>query len=110
MILPIQRIVRDRMAATVSRLYGIPLDDPALAAVPVGIPARRAHGDLAVPLAFELARRLRKAPRAIAQEIVTGIGTLDGFTRIEATPNGYINFFLDRQAFITSHLAGTMST
>jgi arginyl-tRNA synthetase len=98
------------MAATVSRLYGIPLDDPALAAVPVEIPARRAHGDLAVPLAFELARRLRKAPRAIAQEIVTGIGTLDGFTRIEATPNGYINFFLDRQAFITSHLAGTMST
>jgi arginyl-tRNA synthetase len=33
------------------------------------MPPRRALGDLAVPLAFELARRLRKAPRAIAQEI-----------------------------------------
>ena len=33
------------------------------------VPPRRALGDLAVPLAFELARRLRKAPRAIAQEI-----------------------------------------
>jgi arginyl-tRNA synthetase len=33
------------------------------------MPPRRALGDLAVPLAFELARRLRKAPRIIAQEI-----------------------------------------
>ena len=104
MILPIQRIVRERIAGVVSRLYGIALEDPVLASVPVEIPARRAHGDLAVPLAFELARRLRKAPRAIAQEIVGGIGTLEGFTRIEATPNGYINFFLDRQAFVTRRL------
>ncbi|HXQ77459.1 MAG TPA: arginine--tRNA ligase, partial [Gemmatimonadaceae bacterium] len=57
---------------------------------------RRALGDLAVPLAFELARRLRKAPRAIAQEIVAALGTVEGFSRIEAAPNGYVNFFLDR--------------
>jgi len=97
------------MAATVSRLYGIAIDDPALAAIPVEIPARRAHGDLAVPFAFELARRLRKAPRVIAQEIVAGIGTVDGVTRIEATPNGYVNFFLDRRAFTTSRLGGAES-
>jgi arginyl-tRNA synthetase len=97
------------MAATVSRLYGIPLADPVLTAVPVEIPARRAHGDLAVPLAFELARRLRRAPRAIAQEIAADIGTLEGFSRIEAAPNGYVNFFLDRQAFLTSRLGGAVS-
>ena len=32
-------------------------------------PPRRALGDLAVPIAFALARRLKKAPRVIAQEL-----------------------------------------
>src|SRR6476661_6259352 len=100
MILPIHRLVRARMADVVSRLYAIPADDPALAAIPVEAAPRRALGDLAVPLAFELARRLRKAPRVIAQEIVAGLGTVEGFSRIEAAPNGYVNFFLDRPVWM----------
>ena len=94
------------MAEAVSRLYSIPADDPALAAIPVEAAPRRALGDLAVPLAFELARRLRKAPRVIAQEIVAALGTIDGFSRIEAAPNGYVNFFLDRPAFAREWLRG----
>jgi arginyl-tRNA synthetase len=92
------------MAEAVSRLYDIPADDPALAAIAVNIPPRRALGDLAVPLAFELARRLRKAPRAIAQEIVGALGTIPGIAKIEATPNGYVNFFLDRPHSLTTWL------
>src|SRR4030095_14507890 len=105
MILPIQQTVRRHMSDAVRRLYDIPADDPVLAAIPVEVPPRRALGDLSVPLAFELARRLRKAPRAIAQEIVAALGTLDGFTRIEAAPNGYVNFFLDRPAQMRLWLA-----
>jgi arginyl-tRNA synthetase len=96
MILPIHREVRSRISEAVQRLYQIPADDPALANIPVETPPRRAMGDLSVPLAFELARRLRKAPRLIAQEIASGLGPLDGVTRIESTANGYVNFFLDR--------------
>ena len=59
-------------------------------------PPRRALGDIAVPVAFTLARRLRKAPRAIAQELAGALGALDGVARVEAAPNGYLNFFLDR--------------
>ncbi len=88
------------MAETVSRLYNLPPDDPVLAAIPVEPAPRRALGDLAVPLAFELARRLRKAPRVIAQEIVGALGTVEGFSKIEAAPNGYVNFFLDRPAWL----------
>ena len=105
MILPVQRIVRTRIAETVTRLYGVAADDPALAAIAVDTPPRRALGDLAVPLAFELARRLRKAPRVIAQEITAGLGQIEGMARIEAAPNGYINFFLDRVYFLRSWLA-----
>src|SRR5512134_2431123 len=96
MILPIHHQVRIVMARAVAELYGIDAADPILAAIPVDAPPRRAMGDLAVPLAFELARRLRKAPRAIAQEIVAHLGPVAGFARVDAAPNGYVNFFLDR--------------
>ena len=104
MILPAHALVRARMAETVSRLYNLPSNDPVLAAIPVEPAPRRALGDLAVPLAFELARRLRKAPRVIAQEIVGALGTVEGFSKVEAAPNGYVNFFLDRPAWLRQWL------
>ncbi len=106
MILPIHRRVRLRMAEAVTELYGIDAGDPVLAAIPVEAPPRRAMGDLAVPLAFELARRLRKAPRVIAQELVATLGAVEGFARVEAAPNGYVNFFLDRPAHLIAWLRG----
>jgi arginyl-tRNA synthetase len=96
------------MADAVIQLYNLPADDPVLAAIPVEMPPRRALGDLAVPLAFELARRLRKAPRVIAQEIAGALGRVEGVSKIEAAPNGYINFFLDRAAFLSARLTQTL--
>ncbi len=61
-------------------------------------------GDFAVPVAFQLARALRKAPRAIAQDLAQAVGTLPGVARIEAAPNGYLNLFLDRAAFFVPRL------
>src|SRR5687767_12192194 len=107
MILPIHKEVRRQISETVQRLYQIPGDDPALASIPVETPPRRALGDLSVPLAFELARRLRKAPRIIAQDIVGALGAVDGVSRIEATPNGYVNLFLDRPAHVAAWLDST---
>ena len=107
MILPIHEQVRTRMAETVARLYSVDSSDPVLADIPVELSPNRALGDFAVPLAFSLARRLRKAPRAIAQEIAADLGTIEGFSRIEAAPNGYVNFFLDRPAAVIGWLSGT---
>ena len=106
MILPLQRLVRARMAEAVARLYQIDASDPVLAEIPVELAPNRALGDFASPLAFSLAKRLRKAPRAIAQEIGAAIGAANGISRVEATPNGYINFFVDRVAFVRENLAG----
>ena len=105
MILPIHHLVRSRIAEAVARLYSIEAADPLLAEIAVEVPPNRGLGDLAVPLAFTLARRLRKAPRAIAQEIAAGIAATDGVIRVEAAPSGYINFFLDRGRFASSWLA-----
>src|SRR5438477_653021 len=39
-----------------------------------------------MPLAFELAKKLRKAPRKIAEEIVNSIGPIEGFEKLAAQP------------------------
>ena len=102
MILPVHQRLRAAIAARLTEIYGLaPAEQPVIA---IDYAPNRALGDLAVPVAFELARRLRKAPRAIAQELATSLGAVDGFARIEATPSGYLNCFLDRAAFLTSRL------
>ena len=103
MILPIQHAVRTSVADALTRLYG--LDAAGLPALAIEMPPNRALGDLAVPVAFELARRLRKAPRAIAQELAAALGPVDGVARVEAAPNGYLNVFLDRAAFLRARSA-----
>src|SRR6187402_450621 len=98
MILPVHERLRERLLTTVQRLYQVPPD--ALPQLPIEYPPKRELGDLATPVAFELARRLRKAPRVIAQELAAALGPLDGVDRVEAAPNGYLNIYLDRVAFV----------
>jgi arginyl-tRNA synthetase len=96
MILPVHAAVRTALADTLATRFSIaPEDQPAIV---IDVPPKRALGDLAVPIAFELARRLRQAPRAIAKQIADALGPIAGVARVEATPNGYLNFFLDRTA------------
>src|SRR5207244_4137703 len=57
-------------------------------------------GELATPIAFELARQLKRAPRTIAEELVAKLGKVDGIERMEIAGAGYINFYLDRAAAI----------
>ena len=53
-------------------------------------------GEYALPLAFELAKKLRKPPRKIAEEIVAGIGPIEGFEKLELAGAGYINARVNR--------------
>jgi arginyl-tRNA synthetase len=54
-------------------------------------PPKVEMGEYALPLAFELAKKLRKAPRKIAEEMVAGIGEIEGFEKLELAGAGYIN-------------------
>ncbi len=64
--------------------------------IPLETPPDLKFGELATPIAFELARKLRKAPKVIAQEIVAELGTPRGFASFEIAGAGYINAHLDR--------------
>jgi arginyl-tRNA synthetase len=102
MILPIHRQVHRAIADAVRTRFN--LDEmPAFA---IETPPNRALGDLAVTVAFQLARALRKPPRAIAQELADALQTIPGIARIVPTPNGYLNLYLDRPAFVIERAAG----
>src|SRR5690348_11663774 len=66
------------------------------AAIIVEQPPQVRFGEYAMPLAFELAKRLRKAPRKIAEEVVAALGTIQGFAKFEVAGAGYINAHLER--------------
>ena len=92
----IEERVRQAIAAHIEKTYG--------QTVSVGIsrPPKLEMGEMATPVCFELAKRLKKAPRAIAQEIAGAIGAIEGVLRIEVAGGGYLNAFLDRGAFFLS--------
>jgi arginyl-tRNA synthetase len=102
MILPVHDSLRAHITELVSSLYS--LDRAGAPPVVLEYPPNRELGDLGTPIAFELARRLRKAPRAIAQEIAGAFGTVKGVARVAAAPNGYLNVFLERRDFLLERL------
>jgi len=65
-------------------------------------PPKLAMGEVASPLCFELAKRLKKPPRALAQEIANSLKPIAGLARVEVAGGGYLNFFFDRAAFFRS--------
>jgi arginyl-tRNA synthetase len=62
-------------------------------------PPKIEMGEAASPVFFELAKRLKKAPRQIAQEIANSIGKVEGVARVEVAGGGYLNAYFDRAAF-----------
>src|SRR2546430_12472168 len=96
MVLSLQRRLHDAIGGAVGDHFGIS-DGPAFT---VEVPPNRELGDLAVTVAFQLARTLRKAPRAIAQELAGAAEPVPGVERIVATPTGYLNVYLARAPFL----------
>ena len=70
-------------------------------------PPNVAMGEVATPMAFELAKRLRRAPRQIAQEIATELAAIPGVARAELAGGGYVNFYFDRVTFFAGAYAET---
>jgi arginyl-tRNA synthetase len=61
-------------------------------------------GDLALAFPLQLARTVKGNPRAIALDVVKLMGPLDGVARVEIAGAGFINLFLDREAFFRERL------
>jgi arginyl-tRNA synthetase len=86
----LEKRIRATVSAQVGARYGIE------AQVAVEQPQQAAFGELALPVAFQLARQLKRAPRVIASELVAGLGPIEGVAALEVAGNGYINARFDR--------------
>ena len=66
------------------------------------VPPRTELGDLAFPIAFDLARQIKQKtgeklpPRAIAEKLKSALETVDDVARVEVAAAGYLNVFFDR--------------
>jgi arginyl-tRNA synthetase len=96
-----QKKLEARLRAVLREKFSIELESLAIEQ-----PPEIKFGEYALPLAFDLARRLKQAPRKIAEEIVAALGPVEGFTGFEVAGAGYINGRLDRAAAAKTTAAG----
>lgn len=91
--------IRERLLALVREYFNL---DPGETAVEV--PPKTELGDLAFPIAFDLAKRIKAAtgekknPRELATKLAEGLQAMPGIARVEVAGAGYLNVFLDRAA------------
>ena len=96
----LERRLAEHIRDFLRRSYGLEVER-----IVIEQPPSVQFGEYALPLAFELAKRLRKAPRKIAEEIISGIGPIEGFEKLETAGAGYINARVNRAALATALLS-----
>ena len=73
-------------------------------------PPKLSMGDLATPVALELAKVLKRKPREIAEQLANGM-TLPMFVAsVSVEGAGYLNFRFDRGAFTAQHFRMVMAS
>jgi arginyl-tRNA synthetase len=106
----IQETMRERVRLAINKVFDIDL-----AEIPVEVPPRTELGELAFPVAFELAKRLKAAtgqkqnPREIAARLADEMRGVEGVVRVEVAGAGYLNLYLERADFVLRSLGEPQS-
>lgn len=105
-ITEIQTALREAVRATAISEFGV---EPEMIAAET--PPKTELGDLAFPVAFELAKRIKQAtgekknPREIAETLKTALESMDSVGKVEVAGAGYLNVFFDRAKFLSANSA-----
>jgi arginyl-tRNA synthetase len=84
--------LRAALAKHVRAKYGVELP------IVLERPPKIEMGEAASPVCFELAKRMKRAPRQIAQEIQNALPPVAGIAKLEVAGAGYLNAYFDRGA------------
>lgn len=104
-LLEIQETLRKTVRRVASEVFNIEFDH-----IAVEVPPKTELGDLAFPIAFELAKRIKQQtgekanPRHIAETLKTAIEEQAFIDKVEIAGPGYINVFYDRGHFLADNL------
>jgi arginyl-tRNA synthetase len=101
-LIELQDRLKQAAIAAARELFGIELEQ-----VSAEVPPRPELGDLAFPISFELAKRIKQStgektnPRAIAEQLKTKLETIEEVSRVEVAGAGYLNVFFDRAKLLS---------
>ncbi|MGQ0540827.1 MAG: arginine--tRNA ligase [Blastocatellia bacterium] len=104
-ITEIQKVLREKICLTAAEKFQIDLDQ-----IASEIPPKTELGDLAFPVAFELAKKIKQAtgeksnPREIAETLKTELEKVGNISKVEVAGAGYLNIFFDRTSFLAENL------
>jgi arginyl-tRNA synthetase len=105
-LIEIQKALREAVRTTAVSEFGV---EPDLIAVET--PPKTELGDVAFPVAFELAKKIKEStgekqnPRAIAEVLKAKLEEFDFVGRVEIAGPGYLNVFFDRASFLDKNAA-----
>ncbi|HKQ50725.1 MAG TPA: arginine--tRNA ligase [Pyrinomonadaceae bacterium] len=105
-LVELQDGLRERVRGAAAELFSVELEQ-----VAAEVPPRTEMGDLAFPVAFELAKRVKqatgekRAPRVIAEQLAKALEEVEGVARVEVAGAGYLNVFFDRARLLASFSA-----
>jgi arginyl-tRNA synthetase len=100
-LLQIQEELRGKIKDTIREVFNIEIDRLA-----VEVPPKVELGDLAFPIAFEVAKRFKQTtgekqnPRNIAERLKDGLEGFDFVDKVEVAGAGYLNVFYNRARFV----------
>lgn len=104
-LLELQSAVRNAISDAAKKNFGITPEN-----IAAEVPPKTQLGDLAFPVAFELAKLIKQTtgekqnPRAIAEILKEAVEGIDLVDRVEIAGPGYLNIFYDRARFLTENL------
>jgi arginyl-tRNA synthetase len=108
-LLDLQERLRERVRVTAQEKFGIAIEQ-----VGAEVPPRTELGDLAFPIAFELAKRIKqatgekRAPRMIAEEMSNVLAAEEGVSRVEVAGAGYLNLFFHRARLLADFASASI--
>ncbi len=100
-LIQLQTTLKQQLRAAARELFDIDLEQLA-----TEVPPRTELGDLAFPVAFELAKQIKqksgekRPPRAIAEALKSKLETIEEVGRVEVAGAGYLNVFFDRARLV----------
>jgi arginyl-tRNA synthetase len=101
-LLGLQTSLREAVKRAAREIFGVELEQ-----IAAEVPPRTELGDLAFPVAFELAKRIKqatgekRAPRGIAEQLAKALEASEGVARVEVAGAGYLNVFFDRASLLS---------
>jgi arginyl-tRNA synthetase len=83
--------IQNTLKAIILEKYQVSYDT-----LPFTTPPRIEMGEMALPVSFDLARKVKRAPKDIAQELALAAQEIPGVWKVSVAGGGYLNFYLDR--------------